>query len=88
MKQREKNMANTGKKFHFLDLRIPLGGLLSFYGIILVIYGLLSNKEVYKKSLGININLIWGILILALGVFLIGFAFFKRRKAVNNKDKL
>jgi membrane-bound ClpP family serine protease len=59
------------KKGHFLDLKIPLGGLLSFYGIVLLVYGLFSKREVYARSLGINVNLIWGIIILAVGAALL-----------------
>ncbi len=66
------------KKFHYLDLRLPLGLLLLFYGVLLVIYGLITEPEVYKKSLGININLLWGTILLAFGGFLIGFLIVKR----------
>lgn len=66
------------KKFHYLDLRLPLGLLLIFYGILLIIYGLMTDPEVYKKSLGININLLWGIILFAFGGFLIGFLATKR----------
>ncbi len=59
------------KKGHFLDLKIPLGGLLSFYGAALVLYGLLSGKDVYARSMGINVNLIWGVVILAVGAALL-----------------
>ncbi len=59
------------KKGHFLDLKIPLGGLLSFYGAALVLYGLLSGKEVTARSMGINVNLIWGAIILAVGLALL-----------------
>ncbi len=66
------------KKGHFLDLKIPLGGLLGFYGAALVLYGLLSGKEAYSRSLGININLIWGALILAVGLALLLAVWLKR----------
>ena len=59
------------KKGHFLDLKIPLGGLLSFYGAALVLYGLLSGKEAYARSMGVNVNLIWGVVILAVGAALL-----------------
>jgi membrane-bound ClpP family serine protease len=67
---RRKQMTE-GKKGHFLDLKIPLGGLLSFYGLVLLLYGVFSRKEVYARSFGINVNLIWGIIILAVGVALL-----------------
>ncbi len=68
------------KKGHFLDIKIPLGGLLSFYGVALVLYGLLSGKEVYARSMGINVNLIWGVIILAVGLALLLTVFAARRR--------
>jgi membrane-bound ClpP family serine protease len=68
------------KKGHFLDLKIPLGGLLSFYGAVLLLFGLFSKKEIYARSLGINVNLIWGILILAVGLALLLTVIAKRRR--------
>ena len=67
------------KKAHLLDLKLPLGGLLCFYGLIMVVYGLFSGKEAYEKSLGININLFWGALILVIGAALLLSSFRKPR---------
>jgi membrane-bound ClpP family serine protease len=69
----------SGSKFHFLDLRIPLGGLLVFYGVVLVLYGLLSNPSEYAKSFGLNVNLIWGGVVLLVGALLIVVALVKGR---------
>jgi hypothetical protein len=68
------------KKGHFLDIKIPLGGLLSFYGVALVLHGLLSGKEVYARSLGVNVNLIWGVVILAVGLVLLLTVFVGKRR--------
>ena len=43
-----------------LDLRIPIGFLLGTIGFLLVVFGLVSDPSLYQRSLGININLIWG----------------------------
>jgi len=56
-----------GRKAHFLDLKLPIGSLLCFYGLLLSLYGLLTKPQMYQRSLGININLIWGILMLIVG---------------------
>jgi len=66
---------------HFFDLKIPLGSLLSFYGLILVLYGLFGPRYIYEKSLGLNVNLIWGALILLIGGLFLGFAHFRRRSS-------
>jgi hypothetical protein len=54
-------------KGHVLDLKLPIGWLLSAYGLGLGVYGLLTRKEIYEKSLGLNVNLIWGVLMLVIG---------------------
>ncbi len=66
------------RKFHYLDLRLPLGILLTFYGIILIIYGFITDTKVYSKSLGININLLWGIVLFIFGGTLILFLILKK----------
>jgi FtsH-binding integral membrane protein len=53
-----------------LDIRLPIGMMFSLIGAVMVIYGLVtgSNKELYQRSLDININLWWGLLLLAFGL--------------------
>jgi hypothetical protein len=63
---------------HVLDLKLPIGWLLSVYGLGLGVYGLATAKEIYEKSLGVNVNLIWGILMLAVGGGFLLAAFLKR----------
>jgi len=50
------------------DLRFPIGLLFSFYGVLLVIFGVASDSKNYDRSLHININLWWGIVMLAFGL--------------------
>ena len=45
------------------DLRYPLGLLLVFYGVILIATGAIDGTLV----VGVNINLWWGIVLLAFG---------------------
>ena len=57
------------------DLRLPIGIMFSLFGAILTIFGAVSNKEIYEQhSLGININLIWGIVLLVFGLFMLFLA--------------
>ena len=55
------------------DLRLPIGIMFSVFGLILVIFGLATGKdEMYAKhSLGININLAWGAVLLIFGAFML-----------------
>lgn len=54
------------------DLRLPIGILFSVFGLILGGYGLATRgNEMYQKSLGKNINLEWGIVLLVFGLFML-----------------
>ena len=59
-----------------LDLRLPIGGLFSVLGIMLAGFGLAtgSNTEMYAKSAGMNINLIWGVVMFVTGLIFLGLA--------------
>ena len=56
-----------------LDIRWPIGLMFTLIGALLAIYGLAtgSNADLYKGSLGININLIWGVVLLVFGVLML-----------------
>jgi hypothetical protein len=57
-----------------LDIRLPIGLLFAILGGLLVVYGLLTqatHPEIYEHSLGININLWWGLVMLGFGGLMI-----------------
>jgi uncharacterized membrane protein len=56
-----------------LDLRWPTGLMFSLVGLLLVVYGIFTNADVelYKRSLGRNINLQWGFVLIAFGAFML-----------------
>ncbi len=56
-----------------MDLRLPIGGLFGIFGAILTIYGLVSNKAIYEKSLGVNVNLDWGLVLFIFGGLMFHF---------------
>jgi hypothetical protein len=53
------------------DLRLPIGILFSLYGVVLMIFGALSNKDLYARSLGYNVNLWWGLVLLVFGALML-----------------
>jgi membrane-bound ClpP family serine protease len=57
-----------------LDIRFPIGGMFTLIGAILFVYGLLSNAAIYERSLGINVNLWWGLVLLGFGLAMLGLA--------------
>lgn len=66
-----------------LDIRIVIGAMFTVLGATLAVYGLASDKAIYERSLGININLWWGAVMLGFGVFmlLMGRRGMSRRRA-------
>jgi hypothetical protein len=54
-----------------LDIRVPIGLMFSVFGVILTIYGLLSDRAIYGRSLGINVNLGWGLALVAFGALML-----------------
>jgi membrane protein implicated in regulation of membrane protease activity len=53
-----------------IDIRLPLGILFLLLGAILVIYGLAGDASLYQQSLGINVNLDWGVVLVAFGALM------------------
>jgi hypothetical protein len=58
------------------DLRLPIGLLFSFYGLLLTIYGAISDSDskIYERSLNINVNVRWGLVLLVFGVAMLFLA--------------
>ncbi len=54
-----------------LDLRLPIGLLLSIIGLLLSLYGTLGDARIYQRSLGLNVNLYWGFVLLITGAILL-----------------
>jgi hypothetical protein len=61
------------------DLRLPIGLMFSLFGILLTVFGLVSDDAIYQRSLGINVNLWWGLVLVVFGVVMLGLATRGRR---------
>ena len=57
-----------------LDLRLPMGLMFTAFGALLTGFGLVSDAALYERSLGINVNLWWGLVLLAFGLAMLGLA--------------
>lgn len=57
-----------------LDLRLPMGLMFSAFGALLTGFGLVSDAALYQRSLGINVNLWWGLVLLAFGLAMLALA--------------
>ena len=66
-----------------LDVRLPIGGLFTVLGLLLVGYGVATgaDAELYARSLSVNVNLWWGLVMLVFGLLLLWGASRTRRAA-------
>ena len=67
-----------------LDVRWPIGGMFSLIGLLLTVYGMVSNPALYERSLGINVNLWWGLALLLFGLVMLLLAYRAQRAAKPN----
>jgi len=70
-----------------VDLRLPMGMMFAILGAILTVYGLVADRAIYDRSLGINVNLWWGLVLLAFGLLTLVFALRGgRRQRLRSRD--
>jgi hypothetical protein len=58
-----------------LDIRVPLGLIFLITGGIMSVYGLFTRgSAIYAKSMGVNLNLTWGVVMVVFGavMFFVG----------------
>ena len=53
-----------------LDIRLPIGIILTLYGVVLVIYGAVADPAMFESSGGVNIDVWWGAAMLVFGLFM------------------
>jgi putative Mn2+ efflux pump MntP len=58
-----------------LDIRYPIGLMFGIIGLVMVLYGLFTGSDpMYHRSLGINVNVWWGAVLLVFGGLMLYFA--------------
>ena len=62
-----------------MDLRLPIGGMFVLLALALVIYGLL-RPDAQAPLTRANVNLYWGIVLLAFGAVMLALGFRARRR--------
>lgn len=60
-----------------LDIRLPIGLMFTLMGGVMTAFGLLGDKSIYDRSLGYNVNLWWGLVLVVFGIV---FLYFGRGK--------
>jgi len=68
-----------------IDIRLPLGLLFSTLGLLLAGFGAVSEKRIYERSLGLNVNLAWGSVLLAFGIVMVVLG--SRANAVHRRNQ-
>jgi hypothetical protein len=56
-----------------LDIRLPIGLMFLILGVLILVYGFISDPAIYQRSLGVNINMIWGAVMLVFGLVMFLF---------------
>jgi hypothetical protein len=68
------------------DIRLPIGFLFVTLGVLLSLFGLVTlQSPIYERSLGLNINLVWGIVMLLFGLLMAYFARRSRNRQVREE---
>ena len=64
-----------------LDIRTPIGLMFAIIGLILAVFGLVDPSAIYARSLGYNVNLCWGCVLLVFGLVMLLLAHRAKRRA-------
>jgi hypothetical protein len=67
-----------------VDIRIPIGLMFSILGVLITIFGLFTKSDtaMYQRSLGINVNIIMGIIMFVFGLVML---YLSQKKKKENK---
>ena len=68
-----------------MDIRLPMGLMFSIIGLIIAVYGAMTggNPMYAEHSLGININLWWGSVMLLFGLAMLALSRMAGKKSDN-----
>lgn len=64
-----------------LDIRTPIGLMFLVLGCLIGAYGLVTPAEMYRMSLGINVNLLWGGCMAVFGALMLGWQWLSPQKS-------
>jgi hypothetical protein len=66
-----------------LDIRVPIGGLFTVLGLLVGGYGIATRGDaaLYERSLSVNINLLWGAVMIVFGLAMLALGWRRSRRA-------
>ncbi|MCU0362942.1 MAG: hypothetical protein MUD02_04275 [Bacteroidales bacterium] len=64
-----------------VDIRIPIGLMFTILGVLITLFGLFTKSDagMYEVSLGINVNIIMGVIMLIFGLIMLWFSRKKKK---------
>ena len=68
-----------------LDIRLPIGLMFLILGVLILVYGFISDPAIYQRSLGMNVNVIWGAVMLVFGLVMFLFGM-RETRATKSED--
>jgi hypothetical protein len=72
---------------HALAIGFYIAAVVLIFGTVLVLYGLLGPATQTEKSLGININLWWGLFMVAFGCVVLGMSWASPRRRAAQRER-
>jgi protein-S-isoprenylcysteine O-methyltransferase Ste14 len=66
-----------------VDIRIPIGLMFSVLGVLITIFGIVTKSDtaMYQRSLGLNVNIMMGVVMLIFGLIMLYLSQKKKKKA-------
>jgi sulfite exporter TauE/SafE len=66
-----------------LDIRVPIGGLFTVLGLLVGGYGIATRGDaaLYERSLSVNINLLWGAVMIVFGLAMLALGWRRSHRA-------
>jgi len=85
--EEEERVADHSGTSHGLAIGFYIAAVVLIFGTILVLYGLLGPASQTQKSLGINLNLWWGLFMVTFGCVALGLSWASpRRRAARRQS--
>lgn len=84
--EEEERVAEHSGTSHGLDIGFYVAAVILIFGTILVLYGLLGPASQTQKSLGINLNLWWGLFMVVFGCVVLGLSWASPRRRAARRE--
>jgi cytochrome c biogenesis protein CcdA len=73
----------SSKASHKMSIALIIGLTIGLIGLVILLYGLFAHIN-YSQSANINIDLWWGIVMVAFGILMSGIGYISSRRSVTH----